>query len=53
MTDKAKPKGTCPVCDRPFTLTKDGTLRHHLMPRRIGRQFSPECDGTGQPPRTA
>lgn len=44
MTDQ----GTCRVCDRQFTLTKSGDVRHHGKPKT----FPPErCPGAGQEPK--
>ncbi len=41
-------RGTCRECDRPFTLTKRGDVRHHGKPKT----FPPErCPGAGQEPK--
>lgn len=45
------PRGTCPVCDRPFTLTLAGRLRVHLAPKTT-RYRPPECAGSRRMPKT-
>ncbi|MGW2740671.1 hypothetical protein ACWC4D_41585 [Streptomyces sp. NPDC001288] len=54
MTDSPYGRGTCPVCHRSISLTKDGTLRHHSGPVgsdpnwRTRRAY--RCEGAGQKP---
>jgi hypothetical protein len=43
--------GTCPVCNRLYTLTEKGTLPDHLE-KANGRQSRPPCQGVGQGPFT-
>lgn len=48
----AKPTGTCPVCNRPYQLKTNGTLRNHWKRDGMGKglPFSDPCSGVGQPP---
>lgn len=40
----------CKYCNKQVTLKSDGTMRHHLMRKVWGRQFSDMCEGTSQAP---
>jgi hypothetical protein len=45
--------GTCPVCGRPYQLTKTGSIRKHWARDGMGKglPFSDPCTGTGQTPK--
>lgn len=49
----ARPRGLCPVCNRPVVLRKDGALGAHGGPLGSGtspRNRSLRCDGVGRDP---
>lgn len=51
--DPAPATGTCPVCNRPYRLTKTGRVWTHGTPTRDtgSGSYGLNCRGAGQPPK--
>lgn len=47
------PRRTCPTCNRPYSLKRDGTIRQHWKRDGMGKglPFSEPCTGSGKPPK--